>query len=469
MSFSALRAALLLGCAVSLAAAASASAAQLSLEGGALVYRAAPGETNRVIVSSDDPGELRFLDDAPIALPAGSCYRADWDDATVARCAFGGPVRIETGDGADRVSIFDEVPAGQPFSADGGPGDDTLEGPLTGAPVSFTGGDGNDTLKGGTGDDVLDGGTGDDTLEGGWGRDTLRGGDGDDALLGDGLKPFADTIDGGAGSDTIVNDWLNDHANAPISVTLDGIANDGLAGEGDNVVGVESIQVNQPATLAAGADAVAFRVFQTGPGSSKLVGSDRADTLISYDDADTIDGRGGDDTIEAGFGDDTIVGGPGRDTINADAGSGACNFLVCRTGSGNDTVDVRDGEADSVVCGAGQDRVIADALDTVAADCETVERRGGTVPPPDDSSRGSGPAPGRPSTSAKRCVVPRVKAGASAAAAKKALAKKGCKAATRGVRSAKVRRGRVVKLSAKAGKRLAYRKTVTVYVSRGRR
>jgi beta-lactam-binding protein with PASTA domain len=65
--------------------------------------------------------------------------------------------------------------------------------------------------------------------------------------------------------------------------------------------------------------------------------------------------------------------------------------------------------------------------------------------------------------------VPKLKAGVTFAAAKKALAKKGCKAAPKQVRSKKVRKGRVVKLSQKAGKQLAYKKTVTVFVSKGRR
>ncbi|MDW5596787.1 PASTA domain-containing protein [Conexibacter stalactiti] len=463
MPFSAFRTALALGCAASLAAAASAPAAQLSLEGDTLVYRAAPGETNRVIVSTDDPGELRFLDNAAISFGA-PCYRAEWDGEDVARCVFAGPVRIETGDGADRVSFSSGLPAAQQFTADGGPGDDELSAPLDGLAVTFRGGDGTDRLSGGVGNDTLDGGPGNDNLAGGWGNDTLQGGDGDDSLLGDGLKPFADVIDGGAGHDAIVNDWVNDHQNAPIAVSLDGVANDGLAGEGDNVVGVESIQVNQPASLSAGAGAVAFRVFQTGPGPSKLVGSDAADSLISYDYDDVIEGRGGDDTIEAGFGNDTISGGPGRDSINADAGSGACNFLVCRTGAGNDTIDVRDGEVDSVVCGPGTDTVTADANDTVAPDCETVNRPA-VVPPPVDERR----ARRESKPTGKRCVVPKLKAGVTFAAAKKALVQKGCKAASKQVRSTKIRKGRVVKLSQKAGKKLAYKKTVTVFVSKGRR
>ena len=106
----------------------------------------------------------------------------------------------------------------------------------------------------------------------------------------------------------------------------------------------------------------------------------------------------GDDTIEGGNGDDAITGGPGRDTINADAAADSCNFLVCRLPHGNDTVHVRDGEADSVECGVGTDRVIADAADTVAPSCETVERGSGAGP---------GPQPAGP-----RCVVAKVRKGA---------------------------------------------------------
>ena len=41
---------------------------------------------------------------------------------------------------------------------------------------------------------------------------------------------------------------------------------------------------------------------------------------------------------------------------------------------GNDTIDVRDGEADNVDCGVGADKVVADALDTVAPNCEQIDR-----------------------------------------------------------------------------------------------
>ena len=57
---------------------------------------------------------------------------------------------------------------------------------------------------------------------------------------------------------------------------------------------------------------------------------------------------------------DTVTGGPGRDRLSG--------------GPGRDRLKARDGRRDSVRCGSGRDRVIADQLDRVAADCERVSR-----------------------------------------------------------------------------------------------
>ena len=54
--------------------------------------------------------------------------------------------------------------------------------------------------------------------------------------------------------------------------------------------------------------------------------------------------------------------------------SGDCGPLWCKFPFGNDVVEARDGEIDSITCGAGTDRVVADADDVVAPDCEQVER-----------------------------------------------------------------------------------------------
>jgi hypothetical protein len=55
--------------------------------------------------------------------------------------------------------------------------------------------------------------------------------------------------------------------------------------------------------------------------------------------------------------------------------------LWCKYPYGNDTIDARDGEIDSISCGAGADAVLADAADVVAPDCETVTRSGAAPAP----------------------------------------------------------------------------------------
>jgi hypothetical protein len=63
--------------AAALAAPAAASASTIGYEGGALVFRALPGEANFVVVDGDDQ-QVTFTDDYPIALAVvGSRRLAD--------------------------------------------------------------------------------------------------------------------------------------------------------------------------------------------------------------------------------------------------------------------------------------------------------------------------------------------------------------------------------------------------------
>ena len=100
-----------------------------------------------------------------------------------------------------------------------------------------------------------------------------------------------------------------------------------------------------------------------------------ADDLRAGSGRETIDGGAGDDRIEGGWNHDVLTGGPGKDVIYGDSTSGNCggNGQSCTIPFGNDTINARDGEADQVDCGAGNDRAVVDALDTVAANCETVD------------------------------------------------------------------------------------------------
>lgn len=434
---------------------ATASASTITVEGGVLVLRAAPGEQNSVTLSGDETDELvEVRDSDQPAYPAGVCAPARWNLSAVVCDPQPGGVRVELGAGDDRLSVGAGVPGDGVIEALGGDGTDTLEALSHGKPVRFDGGSGNDVLGGGSGADVLLGGIGDDDLNGRGGGDELRGGEGADKLLGDEYQAAgADIIDGGPGSDRIERDWsvAISQPQPPIDVSLDGQANDGRPGEGDNVIAVEWIHLNNPASLSAGADPVDFEVFNYLTAPSTLNGSPGADRLRSYDGPDTISAGAGADWVEAGYGDDTIVGGPGPDMINADAGSGACNFLVCRLPHGNDTIDVRDGEADSVECGIGNDSVKADAIDTLS-NCETV-----TI---------SGPAPGKPGGGGG-CVVPKLKRGEKVPAARAKLRAARCAAKVVRV-SSKVKRGRLVKATPSAGTKLKAGAKVELRVSRGK-
>ncbi len=428
---------------------ATALASSVTVEGGVLVLRAAPGELNSVSIDSDDAGALVEINDVDQpSYPAGTCAPAAWDPSGVACSAQPGGIRLELGDRGDLVNVYAGVPGSGPVVILAGDGDDEVKAAFHNTRLEVDGGAGTDTLGGGTAGDVLLGGPGADNLSGAGGGDELRGGDGDDVLLGDDRNaPGADTIDGGPGIDRIDGDWSapSGQPRQPIDVSLDGQANDGRPGEGDNVTAVEWIHLMNPATLRAGADPVDFEVFNASTASSLLSGSPGPDRLRTYDAADTIEGGAGPDWIEAGYGDDTINGGPGADTINADAGSGACNFLVCRLPQGNDTIDARDGVADSIECGPGEDLAIVDSVDRLS-NCETV--RVAAV------GKGGG------------CVVPKVKRGAKLKGARAKLRRAGCKAKVVRVRS-KLKPGRVVKVAPAAGKALKPGAKVEVRVSRG--
>jgi hypothetical protein len=102
---------------------------------------------------------------------------------------------------------------------------------------------------------------------------------------------------------------------------------------------------------------------------AQVLGGEGADTLTTGPEDDAVDGGPGNDTIATGEGNDIVIGGNGVDDIDA--------------GPGDDDIRVRDGFADTVRCGPGNDRVDADEFDTLAPDCEGVERV--AVPPPPDA------------------------------------------------------------------------------------
>ena len=102
-------------------------------------------------------------------------------------------------------------------------------------------------------------------------------------------------------------------------------------------------------------------VSRTGTsGPDALMGTAFADVLRGLGGNDRLNGRGGADKLYGGRGNDTLTGGVGLDLLDA--------------GPGNDRVLARDRIRDTIQCGPGRDAVVADRIDKVARDCETVKR-----------------------------------------------------------------------------------------------
>jgi Ca2+-binding RTX toxin-like protein len=386
---------LALGLAVALPA--TASAAELTLQGGDLRYTAGPGETNLVAYSQDygQDGTISVGDiGASVTYPADRCTERN---GNVVCAGVTGSIVLDLGDGNDSAA----QPAGQsipnPVELRGGAGDDVLEAPLRGTAATVLVGEaGSDKLRGADQADELRGGPGNDSLEGGAGADRLFGEEGDDELDGDTYKAASpDVLDGGPGMDR-VRGWTgpgtSDHP--PVRVTLDGVANDGRPGEGDDVSSIERLTSHVSGTFAlTDADDEIDVYANLDGGPSTITTNGGRDAIRGANAAETIDAGAGDDRISGGFGDDTITGGPGRDTIAGDKTDSQCGlFESCSLPQGNDTILARDGEADSIDCGVGTDRAVVDALDTVAPSCEVVERGAAGGTPSGDGGQGGGDA-----------------------------------------------------------------------------
>lgn len=287
----------------------------------------------------------------------------------------------------------------------GGDGDDVLDG-WAGDDV-LEGGDGNDrlddyrghnTLRGGAGNDTLllsgmesssaDGGDGDDQLEGTVGM-TLEGGNGNDSLrLGSWQKQGVASASGGDGNDTL---WVG-NVEGELSATLAGGAgNDTFTFSAWGTVrGAHVITDFEP-----GKDVLDFTSFSDGVPDSNLFASGYlsaeqrgADTLISLDQdgpggsqsapaqyvtlknvalasltaadfAGNLDphrgstpqdlqGTAGDDLLRGSTLDDAIAGNGGDDRIDGNSGNdklaGGAGNDALYGGGGDDTIDGGDGD-----------------------------------------------------------------------------------------------------------------------------
>ena len=228
------------------------------------------------------------------------------------------------GDGADTL----DGQAGADWQS-GGPGADITSYAARTAPVTVTTGDAlandgelgegdevvTEKVYGGSGGDTLTGDGAGNTLYGFAGADTLLGGLGNDVVDG-GLGP--DVIDGEGGSDAVYYTLRT----ASVFVLLDDLlANDGEAGEGDQLLGIE-----------------------------RAHGGSGADTFVGNASQNYFYGNAGNDQLTGGGGTDSLYGHAGDDVLHAV--DTMKDFLFCGT-------ETDSGESDA-------------ALDVVNADCEAV-------------------------------------------------------------------------------------------------
>jgi Ca2+-binding RTX toxin-like protein len=195
---------------------------------------------------------------------------------------------------------------------------------ISGSVGSFGFDTGTKTINGGPGTQGISGGLDSDMLDGGPGEDQLFGGGGTVADPTGGN----DTLIGGPGEDTT---QFFREVPTPLTVTLDGLPNDGQAGEADNVQ-TENVLGDQ--------------------GNDTLIGDASANQLSGGEGADQVSGLGGNDRLFGDF-----------------SGNGSPNRGLAVTPPLNDVLDGGPGR-DDVDCGGDFDLVLHDPFDQISPNCE---------------------------------------------------------------------------------------------------
>jgi Ca2+-binding RTX toxin-like protein len=337
-----------------------------------------PGPGDDTIRGSNVPGETMSLmysaAPGPVTITIQDGTAGNWGGT-----ATGGDGYGDTDTYVDRIGRMDLTPHDDTFTGSAQVakvtvhalgGDDTITGGSAndvffgyGGSDTIRGGEGTDDLRGDEAGDFLYGEGGDDTLSGRAGADTVDGGPGDDDLREGGFAEAvgtngADDLIGGTGFDELFYGEPSEPSvgrTAPVVLDLDGIADDGVAGEADNArADVEHVVggvANDTLTGDGGPDVLSgldgADVLRGGDGADELYGFIDFDYPFTGPDANLVDG--GDD-LDGGAGPDAVFGEPGDDLIEA-----------------------REGTADAIACGAGTDRGRADRVDTIGGDCEAID------------------------------------------------------------------------------------------------
>jgi len=370
---------------LSIAAAAPATAAEVSLAADDLTYDGFDGEDNALVVTRPSMSETTVVDAPDVVIsPGPGCTNPEADNTATCTGALIG-MTVHTRGGDDTVDVSSPtIGAGESF-VNGGAGNDVLRG-----------GPRREDLLGEGGDDLLEGGSNTDRIFGGAGRDIASyesetlpvtvdmspntandgpAGAGDDVnkdgqvegviggTAGDVITGTAagDQIDGAGGDDSV-------DALAGPDVVFGGAGTDTLDGSGgaDQVSGDGGVGAGPPAAdeLSGGPELDVVRydersepvtVDLANPGSAGAPGE--GDTLDAFeaarggggDDALTGDGGanlltggGGNDVLDGALGDDQLLGGTGSDTAGYGSRTGSVTATLSGTPGGGEA-----GEADA--------------------------------------------------------------------------------------------------------------------------
>ena len=176
--------------------------------------------------------------------------------------------------------------------AEGGEGDDTMDGNFLGnfmqggdGEDTIGGGDGSDNLNGNAGVDVVNGNKGADIVRGGKGNDIVRGGKGNDVVYGD---KGNDVISGDRGDDTLIGGEGLDHFHFAPGGGLD-VINDfeGLGSGGVDRISVSTQVFHSPAWALANVSYTngnAFLNLQVEGDLAVFIGIDGKDKTIDAGD-----------------------------------------------------------------------------------------------------------------------------------------------------------------------------------------
>jgi hypothetical protein len=198
------------------------------------------------------------------------------------------------------------------------------------------------TVAPGSGDDTVLTGPGPDRIEPSPGADLIRAGEGADVLRTGPVADGPDDVDLGDGSEDAIDFSERD---AGVRYEPDGQADDGAAGEGDDLGAAAEVRGG------AGADTL----ISASGNPSRFEG-----TITGGPGDDFVIGSRGDDNLSGGSGDDELVGLAGNDELKDPAyygGEGRSGDDLADGGPGHDWIELGRGD-DVAAGGTGRDRIV---------------------------------------------------------------------------------------------------------------